>query len=125
MIGDFFTKPVGGSKFRPFCNIIMNISHDEYGPVDVDALMAVHNEKMQKRIDAISQHVNEYDDEPTISKCYNTVTDVNSQEYVVWCLHLMIRYQHKKALMLYGPQLGAHTKYQRKISNVPKEIQMG
>ena len=26
MIGDFFTKPVGGAKFRRFCNIIMNIS---------------------------------------------------------------------------------------------------
>ena len=50
MIGDFFTKPVGGAKFRRFRNIIMNISHDEYGPVDVDALMIVHNEKMQKRI---------------------------------------------------------------------------
>ena len=49
MIGDFFTKPVGGGKFRRFCNIIMNISHAEYGPVDVDALMVVHNEKMQKK----------------------------------------------------------------------------
>ena len=48
MIGDFFTKPLGGAKFRRFRNIIMNISHDEYGPVDVDALMVVHNEKMQK-----------------------------------------------------------------------------
>ena len=26
----------------------MNISHDEYGPVDVDALMVLHNEKMKK-----------------------------------------------------------------------------
>ena len=49
MIGDFFTKLVGGGKFRRFRNIIMNISHDEYGPVDVDALMVVHNEKMQKK----------------------------------------------------------------------------
>ena len=42
----------------------MNISRDEYGSVDVAALMAVQNKKTQKRIDAISQHVNEYDDEP-------------------------------------------------------------
>ena len=48
MIGDFFTKPVGGAKFRCFRNIIMNVSHDEYGPVDVDKLMAIHNEKMEK-----------------------------------------------------------------------------
>ncbi|KAL7527451.1 hypothetical protein ACHAXR_001965 [Thalassiosira sp. AJA248-18] len=31
MIGDFFTKPVGGAKFCRFQNIIMNISHNEYG----------------------------------------------------------------------------------------------
>ena len=50
--------------------------------MDVDALMTVHNEKIQKRIDAISQHVNEYDDEPTISKFSDTMTDGNSQECV-------------------------------------------
>jgi hypothetical protein len=51
MIGDFFTKPLGGAKFRRFRNIIMNCSFDEHGPVDVDALMKVHEEKMKKRID--------------------------------------------------------------------------
>jgi len=34
MIGDFFTKPVQGSKFQKFRNIIMNSDYDEYGPVD-------------------------------------------------------------------------------------------
>jgi len=29
----------------------MNCSFDEHGPVDVDALMKVHEEKMKKRID--------------------------------------------------------------------------
>ena len=82
MIGDFFTKPVGGTKFHLLFNIIMNISHDEYGPVDVDALMAVHNEKMQKRTDVISQHKNEYDDKPTISKSSNPTSDVDLQESV-------------------------------------------
>ena len=42
-ISNFLTKPVGGAKFRRFCSIIMNVSHDEYGPVDVDELMAIHN----------------------------------------------------------------------------------
>jgi hypothetical protein len=42
MIGDFFTKPLGGSKFRRFRNIIMNCDVDDYGPVDVDKLMAAH-----------------------------------------------------------------------------------
>ena len=50
MIGDFFTKPLGGAKFRRFRNIIMNISHDEHGPVDVDELTAIHYEKMKRRI---------------------------------------------------------------------------
>ena len=60
----------------------MNTSHDEYRPVDLDAVMAVHNEKMQKRMKAISQHVNEYDDEPTVSKFSNVLTDEDSQECV-------------------------------------------
>ena len=42
IIGDFFTKPLGGAKFRRFWNIIMNCSYNEHGPVDVDALMEVH-----------------------------------------------------------------------------------
>ena len=42
MIGDFFTKLLGGAKFRQFRNIIMNCSIDEHGVVDVDELMLVH-----------------------------------------------------------------------------------
>ena len=49
MIGGFFAKPVGETKFRHFRSIIMNISHDEYGPVDVDKLTVICNEKMVKR----------------------------------------------------------------------------
>lgn len=49
MIGDFFTKPLGGAKFRRFRNIIMNLEEDEYGPVDVDELTAIHHEKIKKR----------------------------------------------------------------------------
>jgi len=48
MIGDFFTKPLGGAKFRRFRNIIMNISHDEHGPVDMDEIMEIHYRKMQQ-----------------------------------------------------------------------------
>ncbi len=48
MIGDFFTKPLGGAKFRRFCNIIMNCSHDDYGPVDVDALIAAHHRRIDQ-----------------------------------------------------------------------------
>ncbi len=53
LIGDFFTKPLGGAKFRRFRNIIMNINitqdQDEHGPVDVDELMAIHYGKMKER----------------------------------------------------------------------------
>jgi hypothetical protein len=84
MIGDFFTKPVGGSKFRRFRNIIMNITHDEYGPVDVDELMAVHYAKMQKRFDMTCEN------ESTISTKVSKVSankrvrfaDEDSQECV-------------------------------------------
>ena len=47
MIGNFFTKPVGGAKFRRFCNIIMNVSLDEYRPVDADKPMTVHNKSIE------------------------------------------------------------------------------
>ena len=50
MIGDFFTKPLGGAKFRRFRNIIINCSYDEHGPVDVDVLMKVHQKRMENRI---------------------------------------------------------------------------
>ena len=49
MIRNFFTKPVGRAKFRHFHDIIMNVSHDEYGPVDVDKLVASHNKKDGKK----------------------------------------------------------------------------
>ena len=46
MIGDFFTKPLGGAKFRCFQNIIMNCSHDDFGPVNMDELMKAHISKI-------------------------------------------------------------------------------
>ena len=84
MIGDFFTKPVGGAKFRCFRNIIMNVSHDEYGPVDVDELMAIHNEKMTKRFDMVLEGTiaDKYEmDEHNISKEHNPAKS-SSQECV-------------------------------------------
>ena len=51
MIGDFFTKPLGGAKFCRFLNIIMNLSHDEHGPVQLDEIMQIHQLKMERRMD--------------------------------------------------------------------------
>ena len=44
----------------------MNISHDEYGPVDVDELMALHNTKIQKRFEMIEHLENESESVSTI-----------------------------------------------------------
>ena len=89
MIGDFFTTPVGGAKFRQFCNIIMNISHDEYGPVDVDELMALHNAKIQKRFKMIEHLENGSESESTTSKENKMSADMNSQDVlVIWDLDI-------------------------------------
>ena len=66
MIGDFFTKPLGGARFRRMRNIIMNCDHDDFGPVNMDELMAEHNKRTCDRC-------NVSDDEPTISKTSDTV----------------------------------------------------
>ena len=76
MIGDFFTKPLGGAKFRRFRNIIMNIDHDEFGPVDLDELTAIHNEKMKVRFEIENK---KKQNEPTKNKMSK---DVDSQECV-------------------------------------------
>ena len=51
MIGDFFTKLLGGAKFRRMRNIILNCDVDEYGPVDVDELMRAHYARIDKIYD--------------------------------------------------------------------------
>ena len=60
----------------------MNISHDEYGPVDVDKLMALHNAKIQKRFKMIEHLKNESESESTTSKENKMLADINSQECV-------------------------------------------
>lgn len=63
MIGDFFTKPLGGAKFRRFRNIIMNLDHDEYGTVNVDELMEIHQQKIAKRMSiSTDKGINTYDE---------------------------------------------------------------
>ena len=86
MIGDFFTKPLGGAKFRRFRNIIMNISHDEHGPVQMDELMRIHQSKMERRMDHNGKYVedsstdseNEFAGDAGLIK----VRTLNSQECV-------------------------------------------
>ena len=61
MIGDFFTKPLGGRKFRRFRNIIMNCSKDKFGAVNVNELTAIHNAKMMGKV-----KVEKTSDDPSI-----------------------------------------------------------
>jgi len=82
MIGDFLPSHWGGAKFRRFCNIIMNINHDEHGSVDVDALMAVHNEKMKKKMEMSVPRENTDEYEPTICKNPSGTAGGDSQECV-------------------------------------------
>ena len=51
MNGDFFTKPLKGSKFRRFRNIIMNCSYDEYGPVNMDKIRMPTASNKQENMD--------------------------------------------------------------------------
>ena len=72
MIGDLFTKPLQGSKFRRFRNIITNCSYDEYGPVNIDKILIPDASNKQENID---------DDSNTHSKNRDKKS-VESQEYV-------------------------------------------
>ena len=81
----FLHKPVDGAKFRLFCNIIMNIDHDKYGPVDIYELMTIHNENMLKRFDVVLEGsiTDSYrKGEHTISKESKTSANVSSPECV-------------------------------------------
>jgi len=86
MIADFFTKPLSGAKFRRFRNIIMNVSHDEYGPVEYDELTAAHYAKMNKRVDA-NDNVN-----ASANRTVETNADEDSQE----CVGIIEQRGHKK-----------------------------
>ena len=110
MIGDFFTKPVGGAKFRRFRNIIMNISHEEYGPVDVDKLMALHNAKIQKSFKMIEHIENRSESESTTSKENKTLADMNSQECVG-----DIRSRYRRSNVMWGASRGAHNKRNNRV----------
>ena len=83
MIGDFFTKPLGGAKFRRFRNIIMNISHDEHGAVNIDELTAIHQAKMKKRIEMEPAAEDKKEEvERTVNKVSKVSPIVGSQECV-------------------------------------------
>ena len=53
----------------------MNIEHDEHGPVDVDELMGIHHEKLQRRFER--ENGNESTNVPQSPQQF-----VNSQECV-------------------------------------------
>ena len=83
----------------------MNISHDEYEPVDVDELMALHNAKIQKRFKMIAHLENESKSESTTSKENKISADMNSQE----CVGDM-RSRYRRSNVMWGTVRGAHNK---------------
>mmetsp|Transcript_28930 Transcript_28930/g.61429 ORF Transcript_28930/g.61429 Transcript_28930/m.61429 type:complete len:191 (-) Transcript_28930:49-621(-) len=86
MNGDFFTNPLGGAKFRRLRNIIMNISHDELGPVNGEELVVIHQEKIQWRMNVKG----EYDNSPhesTVNTGLKVSKTVDSQECVGDCVN--------------------------------------
>ena len=105
MIGDFFTVPVGGAKFQRFRSIIMNVSHDEYGPFNVDKLIAIHYEKMTKRFDMIlegtiadtyemDEHNISKEQNPAESSSQECVEDRSKQSSMMWA---SFRNTHKRS----------------------------
>ena len=57
----------------------MNIDHDEFGPVNMDELTAIHHEKIQRRFEMESKKGK---DEPTKNKVSKMSKCVGSQECV-------------------------------------------
>ena len=57
----------------------MNINHDEFGPVDMDELTAIHHEKIQRRFEMENK---KREDEPTKNKASKMPKSAGSQECV-------------------------------------------
>ena len=96
----------GGGKYCRFRNITMNISHDEYGPVEIDELTAIHNAKMEKRIEMSERHT-ENDCElmsKTEHQKMSKDNDTGSQE----CVGRVTKVSWKRPLIEKGPYGRAH-----------------
>ena len=80
MIGEFFTKPLQGSKFRIFRNIIMNCSYDEYGPVDIDKILMPSASIKQENIGDDSNTNAKKRDKKSLEshECVECVSDKNN-----------------------------------------------
>jgi hypothetical protein len=101
MIGDFFTKPLGGAKFRRFQNIIMNCDVDEYGPVNIDELMSRHYSKVDRVMEddgskkqAININTiknNEPDGSITDTGSVGSQECVGNRTYSEWVVHRKTR----------------------------------
>jgi len=60
----------------------MNITFDEYGPVDMDELTAIHHAKMEWRFNETTEQKKIGVESNISNNMYTTSTDVNSQECV-------------------------------------------
>ena len=90
----------------------MNISHDEYGPVDVDELMTLYNAKIQKRFKMIEHVENGSESESTTSKENKMSADMNSQE----CVGDM-RSRYRRSNVIWGAVMEAHNKRNNRVQS--------
>lgn len=66
MIGDICTKPLGSTKFPCLRNTVMNCNYYDFGPVNMDDLIAEHNKRIHDNCDVS-------DKEAIITKTSDTV----------------------------------------------------
>ena len=80
----------------------MNVSHDDYGPVGVDKLMAINNEKTTKRFGMIP--------EETIADTYemNEHNVSNEQNPAESSSHKCVEDRHKRSSMMLANDRNAH-----------------
>ena len=83
----------------------MNIDHDEFWPVDMDKLTAIHHKKMQKRFDMESK---KEENEPTKNKAPKMSKGTGSQECVG---------DHKSGSKFEWANMGA-------AHNIPSEVRI-
>jgi len=119
IIGDFFTKPLGGNKVRRFRNIIMNCDRDDYGPVDVDEIMKDHYQRIGDARDVNN-------DEPAVSRTTETAASQECVEPRSNHMWAAIRIAHKNTKCAHETKKGGFiNKKETDVTHVPRDHEHG
>ena len=86
----------------------MNISHDEYGPIDVDELMEIHQNKMRRRLDNADTKDSSVDGSSSHSKQdpQECVENPRKRSAALWA---SVRGAHKKTVSNIGGRRNMRT----------------